>query len=277
MPRLATVDEHQEPINAAPEIDFAAGRGDPPVGWEGLRIVPSSASYFTAKAQYTDDLLKLYECLRIYQSLPVCRPGDAPKSSWRVYEQYRKATGDEPIKRTRYNRMIAICRRLNQIHPSIVPPEVNNVLEKFRIILDPSANKAKPILIDEFGRAKAIGRRKASSAQVWLVEGEGETLVNGKSLAEAFPRVHDRESVVWALKQTDRINKYNIWALVSGGGTTGQAEAITLGVGRALLAHEPLLKPNLRRAGCIQRDPRRVERKKPGKLKARKMPAWVKR
>ena len=112
---------------------------------------------------------------------------------------------------------------------------------------------------------------------VILVEGTGEVIVNGKSLSQAFGRIHDRESAVWALKATSRLDKYNVFAVVQGGGTTGQAEAITLAVAKALLAHEPALKPALRRAGVVSRDPRRVERKKPGKLKARKMPAWVKR
>jgi small subunit ribosomal protein S9 len=79
------------------------------------------------------------------------------------------------------------------------------------------------------------------------VEGTGEILVNGKTLSEVFGRVHDRESAVWALMVTDRIDKYNIWALVEGGGTTGQAEALTLAVAKGLLAHEPALKPALRK------------------------------
>ena len=79
------------------------------------------------------------------------------------------------------------------------------------------------------------------------MEGTGEVLVNGKTLAEAFGKVHDRESAIWALKATERVDKYNVWALVEGGGTTGQAEALTLAIAKALLAHEPLLKPALRR------------------------------
>lgn len=72
-------------------------------------------------------------------------------------------------------------------------------------------------------------------------------MVNGKGLHAAFGRIHDRESAVWALKATQRIDRYNVWALVEGGGTTGQAEALTLGVAKALMVHEPLLKPALRR------------------------------
>lgn len=141
----------------------------------------------------------------------------------------------------------------------------------------PGDIKPKPGVIDELGRAKGVGRRKTSSATAWIVEGEGEVLVNGKSLAHYFGRLHDRESAVWALKASQRLDKYNIFALTSGGGVTGQAEALTLAVAKALLVHEPALKPVLRQAGCVTRDPRKVERKKPGHVKARKMPAWVKR
>lgn len=105
--------------------------------------------------------------------------------------------------------------------------------------------------LDEYGRAVGRGRRKESSARVFLVEGEGEVMINGKSLVSVFPRFHDRESVIWALKVTQRVDKYNVWALVRGGGVTGQAEAITLALGKALMVHEPALKPVLRRGELI--------------------------
>ena len=216
-----------------------------------FRVVPASPSYFTARPRYTDDLLHLQTVLRKYQTLPVCKPGEAPRRAWPVLDQYRTMVGGEQVQATRFARMVDVLRRLNYIHPQVMPDEVEQTLQKFSKKIDLSANRPKPILIDEFGRAKAVGRRKSSSAQVWLVEGDGGVLVNGKTIAKAFPRVHDRESVVWALKATDRLNKYNVWALASGGGTTGQAEAITLGVGKALLAHEPDLKTQLRRGRFV--------------------------
>jgi len=151
------------------------------------------------------------------------------------------------------------------------------VIEEFRRPGSAELQKPKVQNLDQYGRAKGIGRRKESSARVYLVEGTGEVLVNGKSIVQAFPRLHDRESALWALKATQRMDKYNVWALVEGGGVTGQAESITLALARALLVHEPALKPALRRAGTVTSDARRVERKKPGRLKARKKPAWVKR
>ena len=178
-----------------------------------------------------------------------------------------------------------------------MPSELKKAIEHYKRDIDPFAVNKRPVIIDADGKAYGIGRRKASSAKVFLVQGEGRVLVNGKSLNTAFGRIHDRESALWALKSTGRLDKYNVWALVKGGGTTGQAEAITLGAAKALMIFEPALKPALRRgefwipiwfyserdadvrstAGCVTRDPRRVERKKPGHVKARKMPTWVKR
>lgn len=128
-----------------------------------------------------------------------------------------------------------------------MPAEVRDTLERYKRDVNPYANVAKPHTVDKDGRAIGVGRRKSATARVWLVAGDGEVLVNGKGLHAAFGRIHDRESAVWALKATQRIDKYNVWALVEGGGTTGQAEALTLGVAKALMVHEPLLKPALRR------------------------------
>ena len=126
-----------------------------------------------------------------------------------------------------------------------------NAMELYKRDINPFTNVPTPGVIDEFGRSYGVGRRKSSSAKVYLVEGEGEVLVNGKSLNQAFGRIHDRESALWALKVTGRLDKYNVWALVSGGGTTGQAESITLGLAKALLVHEPDLKPALRRGRSL--------------------------
>jgi len=174
------------------------------------------------------------------------KPGTARRVAWRTLQQYRSATG-ENVRASRYTRIIEVLHRLNQIHPELMPEEVEEAINVYKRAIDPYANKAVPEIVDEFGRAKGIGRRKTSSAKVWLVEGEGEVLINGRSINEAFGRVHDRESAIWALKSTERIDKYNVFALVSGGGTTGQAEAMALGVAKALMVHEPMLKPALRR------------------------------
>lgn len=246
--------EAQEAVKAAPEIDmdlFTATKDRliTEDTMEKLRVIPASPSYFTARPQYTDDLLMLRSVLREFQTLPICKRGEAPRVAWRTLESYKSAINGEPIRSTRFARMLDVARRLNYIHPSVRPPQVTKAIMRFARDMNPQATRAKPILIDEWGRARAVGRRKSSTASVWLVEGEGEFMINGKTLADAFGRVHDRESVMWALKSTDRIDKYNVWAIVKGGGTTGQAEALTNGIAKALIAHEPLLKAHLRRGG----------------------------
>ena len=128
-----------------------------------------------------------------------------------------------------------------------MPLELKQAMQYYKRDVDPFAVKKRPAVIDQDGKAYGVGRRKSSSAKVYLVQGDGRVLVNGKSLNVAFGRIHDRESALWALKSTGRLDKYNVWALVRGGGTTGQAEAITLGAAKALMVFEPALKPALRR------------------------------
>ncbi|KAF1994539.1 hypothetical protein P154DRAFT_526978 [Amniculicola lignicola CBS 123094] len=281
-PRPAELlEEPQERFKAAEPFDFAKEDG-PRSGGGGkrllrtLRIVPASPSYFSAKPTFTDDFVRLSALLRTVATLPMVAPIDAPKVAWKTIDQYRIMT-NEPVRTQRFHKMMHIVRRLNCIHPSLMPEEVLQAMQRFKKDSQPGDIVPNPGVIDELGRAKGVGRRKTSSAVAWVVEGEGEVLVNGKSLTQFFGRLHDRESAVWALKATQRLDKYNVFALTQGGGVTGQAEALTLAVAKALLVHEPALKPALRRAGCVTRDMRKVERKKAGHVKARKMPTWVKR
>lgn len=245
-------EEVQEPFSAAPPISFgddATGKGD---GLEGksalraLRVVPASPSYFSAKPTFTDDFLSLSALLRKVATLPTIPAAEAPKVAWKTIDQYRIMT-NEPVKTQRFHKMLHLLRRLNCIHPSLMPEEVLQAMVRYKKDVQPGDVKPKPGVIDELGRAKGVGRRKTSSAVAWLVEGEGEALINGKSLSQFFGRLHHRESAVWALKATHRLDKYNLFGLVQGGGLTGQAEAMTLAVAKALLVHEPALKPALRR------------------------------
>lgn len=161
--------------------------------------------------------------------------------------EYRNMSGEQ-ILATKWYKAVKILQRLNHIHPSLMPEEVTVALNKFKRNINPYQKIVKEPYVDSMGRTFGAGRRKTSTARAYLVEGSGEVLINGKTLVDAFGRIHDRESAIWPLKATDRIGKYNLWALVQGGGgTTGQAEALTLAVAKALLAHEPALKPALRR------------------------------
>lgn len=279
--RAELAEDKPVPFTAAPEIDFAEADGRSAGAsaarlLKRLRVVPASPSYFSAKPTFTDDFISLSALLRRVATLPTIPTHEAPKVAWKNIDQYRIMT-NEPVKTQRFHKMVHILRRLNCIHPSLMPPEVLDAMKRYKKDSQPGDVVPAPGVVDEWGRARGVGRRKTSSAVAWLVEGDGEVLVNGKSLAQFFGRLHHRESAVWALKATSRLDKYNLFGVVSGGGATGQAEALTLAVAKALLVHEPALKPALRRAGCITRDPRKVERKKTGHVKARKMPTWVKR
>ena len=239
----------QEKFVAAPPIDFENQDGAKKRGksiLRTLRVVPASPSYFTAKPTFTDDFLSLSALLRTVATLPVVPSAEAPRVAWKTIDQYRIMT-NEPVKTLRYHKMLHILRRLNCIHPSLMPDEVAQAMQRYKKASQPGDIKPRPGVIDELGRAKGVGRRKTSSAVAWLVEGEGEVLVNGKSLSQFFGRLHHRESAVWALKATQRLDKYNVFALVQGGGLTGQAEAMTLAVAKSLLVHEPALKPAIRR------------------------------
>lgn len=239
---------------AAPEINFEkiSPLGDTEQTDKGIkaRLVPDSPSYFTGLPHFVDNLLRLQSLLRKHETLPVVKPGQAPRVAWKTLVEYRNSVG-EPVKASKYQKIVAILHRLNHIHPDLKTPAIHGALEAHKRAIDPFANKANPIPIDKFGRALGAGRRKSSTARAWVVEGNGEVLINGKTLVDAFARVHDRESAIWPLKATERIDKYNVWALVEGGGTTGQAEALTLAIAKALLAHEPLLKPALRRGESL--------------------------
>ena len=210
------------------------------------RLAPVSPSYFTGSADFFDNWLALQELYRRYQTLPVLPADSVSRVRWKTLQQYRSIVGTQ-VKPAKYKRIVNLLNRLNRIEPSMFPEDAKNMLEKYKRAEDPNLAKQKQQQIDKWGRAWATGRRKTSVARVWLVDGTGEVLINGKPLAEAFPRIQDRESVIWPLHATDRVDKYSIWALVRGGGSTGQAEALTLGVAKALMVHEPLLKPALRR------------------------------
>ena len=123
----------------------------------------------------------------------------------------------------------------------------------------------------------AIGRRKTSVARVYLRPGNGQWEVNGRSLEQHLPRSVLRQSAVRPLELTDNADKFDVKVTVLGGGLRGQADAIRLGVARALLKVDESLRARLRAEGLLTRDPREVERKKPGRPGARKRFQFSKR
>jgi len=121
------------------------------------------------------------------------------------------------------------------------------------------------------------GRRKSSAARVFLRKGSGSIVVNGKSLEQFFGRETSCMIVRQPLELTESTDKFDIMVTVSGGGITGQAGAIRLGIARALIEYDESLKSPLRKAGFVTRDAREVERKKVGLHKARRATQFSKR
>lgn len=124
---------------------------------------------------------------------------------------------------------------------------------------------------------QATGRRKSSVARVRMVPGTGKFIVNDRNFAEYIPSAAIRLDVLQPLNLTETSTQYDIYVNVCGGGISGQAGAIRLGIARALLLVSPDFRSSLKKAGLLTRDPRATERKKYGLKKARRAPQFSKR
>lgn len=124
---------------------------------------------------------------------------------------------------------------------------------------------------------QSTGRRKESVARVRFFDGSGQVILNGRTLEDFFPTMAARMRVLEPLNLTQTQGRYDINATLEGGGTTGQADALRLGISRALIELDPELRPTLKKAGMLTRDSRIVESKKYGLKKARKAPQYTKR
>jgi len=123
----------------------------------------------------------------------------------------------------------------------------------------------------------ALGRRKEAVTRVFLSKGSGAITINDKDYKVYFPLVYLQNQVELPMKTVEVADKYDVKINAAGGGIKGQAEAAKLGIARALLEVNPEFRPALKAAGLVTRDPRSVERKKPGKKKARKSFQFSKR
>ena len=123
----------------------------------------------------------------------------------------------------------------------------------------------------------AVGRRKEAVTRVFLSKGDGNITINGKNYKTYFPLVYLQNQVEAPFKSIEAADKFDVTVNAKGGGVKGQAEAVKLGIARALLQVNPEYRPALKEAGLLTRDPRSVERKKPGKKKARKSFQFSKR
>ena len=144
-------------------------------------------------------------------------------------------------------------------------PQINTVEKKEKIKLDFKESKY------------ATGRRKKSIARVWVKKGSGNIHVNGKKINEYFHKMNLQIAIRRPLAIAKRENEYDVKSTVKGGGLTGQAGAIILGLSRALILFEPDLKSTLKKEKLTTRDSRAVERKKYGRRKARRSYQFSKR
>lgn len=123
----------------------------------------------------------------------------------------------------------------------------------------------------------ATGRRKEAVTRVFITRGSGSIIVNGKDYKTYFPLMYLQNQVELPLKTIESADKFDVTVNATGGGVKGQAEAVKLGIARALLQVNPDYRPQLKEAGLLTRNPRSVERKKPGQKKARKSFQFSKR
>lgn len=122
-----------------------------------------------------------------------------------------------------------------------------------------------------------LGRRKTSVARVYMKEGKGNIIINNRDYKEFFPVATLQAKIQQAFEITETVGKYDLKVNVSGGGINGQAEAVRLGISRALVKVDEEFRSPLKAEGLMTRDPRMVERKKPGQPKARKKFQFSKR
>jgi len=254
-----------------------------------FREKPDSLSYFTGNYKYNDLLIELNAMYKLHnktlQQTPIASlPSDLATNTeestnqvytWKLRDKMSEFLGI-PLTTSQWRKIVAQLNMLASL-PKPLPAQVETELSKYTRFDATQQKQVKRKELDDMGRAFAVGRRKESSARCYVVEGEGKIMVNGQELGSYFNRLVDREEVTWPFECTDTLGKYNAWIVVEGGGSTGQAQAIKLGLGKALLVHDPELKPTLRKAGCVTRDPRVVERKKEGQKGARAKYTWVKR
>jgi len=125
--------------------------------------------------------------------------------------------------------------------------------------------------------AQTVGRRKTSVARVRLYDGKGSVTLNDRKLEDYFPTMAQRLRVLEPMRSVSAQDRYDVVATVEGGGTTGQTDALRLGIARALVEIDPELRRDLKQAGFLTRDSRAVERKKYGLKKARRAEQYTKR
>ncbi|KAI0768357.1 ribosomal protein S9/S16-domain-containing protein [Irpex lacteus] len=287
---------------------------------------PSSPTFYTSRAAYFDQVNNLEATINsarqalksehLYPLPDFARASIPPPRPFWKDRTTLMNTGDVKMTPSRYRRVIALLNQLDEYKRIAEVAGANDLAGSITALLSEFENdnkaailansKRKPVQFDEFGRTYTSGKRKESSARVWVIpvqQPEAEILnlpasapaisafnhpqpvqvttsnilVNNIPLNQYFPIAKDRETVIRPLQLAGLFGAFNVFALVRGGGTTGQSGAIAVGLARGLAAHVPGVADILRKAKLLRRDPRMVERKKTNLRKARAARTWVKR
>ncbi|KAK0225920.1 ribosomal protein S9/S16-domain-containing protein [Armillaria fumosa] len=299
---------------------------DPDIRGRG-KLAPESPSFYTGRAPYYDTMTSLQMALgqiratlKTLQLLPLppfARASLLPMPPlWKNLEEMSSEVGMK-LNTTRYRRLLVVLNELHEclrIATTAGHTELADMIEQVVAMFERGESQKEEYMsrgkrtiaeLDQFGRSYTLGRRKTSSARVWIIPRIASNvkpvdvptttiLVNNLPLSQYFPKTVDRERVVYPLKVAGVLGKFNIFTIARGGGSTGQTGAIAHGIAKGLLAHDQELLTVLRKgessrfamhvlnssccpANLIKRDPRVVERKKTGLAKARKRYTWVKR
>jgi small subunit ribosomal protein S9 len=176
-------------------------------------------------------------------------------------EEYEAEAGDAEVSETE-----AVDAEIGEVEAEFGDDEVGDDVELPEI---PAVFSDRPI--------QTVGRRKEAVVRVRLMPGSGAFRLNGKSLEEYFPNKLHQQLIREPLVTVEKTERFDIFANLKGGGTSGQAGALRLAIARALIESEPEDRPPLKKAGFLTRDPRVIERKKYGLKKARKAPQYSKR
>lgn len=248
---------------------------------ERLRVVPAHMGFYGGNPIHEDNMNQLRNVLRKYKRLPTVTANKETVQKFKFvsFEEYKeRCNSGHRVRSSHFKALTETLQRLRSIDPELMPTDVTEILNKFvATSVNSQSARKKARTLDEFGRANASAKRKASKVEVSMVKGEGQVIINGRPFTDYFDKDTDRSKIGYPFEVLNQENQYNVFALAAGGGTTGQAEATMYAIAKALVIFNPLLKPRLRLAGLMTPDSRVVERKKPGKLKARKSPTWVKR
>ncbi|KAF9568022.1 SSU ribosomal protein S9P [Agrocybe pediades] len=305
---------------AAPEREYNDdGRSERP------KPIPESPSFYTTRAAYYDQLMHLEKAITMSETflrhnhllpLPDFAKASLPplEAVWKDQMEL-ESEFQTKMTTTRYRKVTKLLNQLNDFERIATTggcPELADMLRNILQLYESSKKEAylargkrKKAVLDEYGRSYTLGKRKTSSARVWMIPVQQPTppeieqdnttsdvtellnpkpivstttvLVNNLPLNQYFPISSDREKITRPFKVAGVLGKYNVFAIVRGGGLSGQAGALAHGIAKGIVAHEPELEVMFRRAKLTYRDPRMVERKKTGLAKARKRYTWVKR